>query len=111
MKMSNERLNNENFQSILAKGIHLVELAGDQCSGCAALNPVVHNLLKKYPRVAHHYVTVTHNTQAICQEYKIDRIPALVFIFNGQVLSVAKGFQPEEILDIWLESEIAKCQE
>lgn len=109
--MSKEiNLNNENFEEILSQGVHLVELSGDQCSGCVALNPIVHKLLQKYEGINYHYVIVTHNSSDICHKYNIDRIPALLFLHNGELLSLVKGFQPEEVLDLWLEDEMLKVQ-
>lgn len=109
--MTNDvNLNNENFEEILQSGVHLLELGGDQCSGCIALNPIVHKLLEKYQGINYHYVMLTHNSAEICRKYNIDRIPALLFLYNGELLSLVRGFQPEEVLDLWLEDEMEKVK-
>lgn len=101
---------NENFEEIVANGTHLIELGGDGCSGCIALQPIVVKLLPKYPQITYHNVTVTHRTSDICKRYEVDRIPALLLIHNGVLVAKVKGYQPEEILDLWLEDVVSKLQ-
>ncbi len=103
-------IDNENFQEVVANGTHLIELGGDGCSGCIALKPIVMELLPKYPDVIYHNVVVTHRTSEICHRYEIDRIPALLIIHNGVLVASVKGFQPAEILDLWLEDVISKLK-
>lgn len=103
-------ITNDNFSEVVANGTHLIELGGDGCSGCIALQPIVVKLLPKYPQIQYHNVVVTHRTAEICKYYDIDRIPALLLIHNGVLVAKVKGYQPEEILDLWLEDVVSKLQ-
>lgn len=98
-------INNENYKEIFSKDVHLIEVAGDQCAGCAAMNPLVSELAKKY-NINHYYINVTHTNYKFIEDYNVSKIPTILLIADGKLLGSVSGYQPPEILEIWFEDKI-----
>lgn len=100
-------INNENYKEVFKDGIHIIEIAGDQCAGCVALNPIVVDLAKKF-HIKNHYVNITHTNYKFIEEFEVQKVPTLLLLSNGKLIDKVSGYQPPEILELWLEDKIDK---
>lgn len=100
-------INNENYKEIFKDGLYIVEIAGDQCASCIALNPVVVNLAKKF-NLKNHYVNITHTNYKFIEEFDVQKVPTILLLSNGKLLDKVSGYQPPEILELWLEDKLGK---
>lgn len=98
-------LNNVNYKENL-KGISVVEVSGESCANCLTLMPILHELLKVYPDVNHHHLEVNEENIDLVHTFDIDRVPTILVMFNEKIEARCTGYQPEEILEIWLEDKI-----
>lgn len=98
-------LNKENYKSLL-KGMSVIEVSGESCANCLSLMPILHNIMKSYPDVTLHHLEVDENTLSICEEFEVVAVPSILIMKDDQVFARCRGFQPEEILEIWMEAKI-----
>lgn len=95
----------ENYQEEL-KGICLVEISGESCANCLTLMPLVNKLASNRNDCRAVHIEADESTTWFMEKYEIDRVPTLLLTDDGQVFAKATGFQPEEILELWLDAKI-----
>ena len=88
------------------KGLNVIEFSGESCANCFSLMPLLHRLLKDYPDVALKHVEVNETTMDIVKKFEVERVPTIIITKDGTEIARCRGFQPEEILAIWLDSKI-----
>ena len=44
--------------------------------------------------------------ESLLSEWKIDRVPTVLLLDGGEIFARCAGFQPEEILEIWMEAKL-----
>ena len=83
----------------------LVEVSGESCANCLTLLPVVNRLAAaRGIRVRH--VEVTESAAAEVQKLQIERVPTLIVLKEGREIARCTGYQPEEILEVWLDAKL-----
>lgn len=88
------------------KKLTLIEISGDSCAGCHALLPALNA------------VAINRNMQLLridlerdpdaAERYNIVKIPTVIIADGEREIARCSGYQPEEILQLWVE---AKTQE
>lgn len=81
----------------------LVEVSGETCASCISMLPIVRRLAEKYHLPLRH-LEVTPATAAQAEALAVDRLPTLIVMCDGAEIARVSGYQPEEILDLWLEA-------
>ena len=98
-------INDNNYKEYL-KGVQVVEISGESCANCLTLMPILHEIVSKRNDVKLIHIEASETTVEIMKEYQIDRVPTILLFDNGVEFARATGFQPEEILQLWLNSKI-----
>lgn len=84
------------------KGMCIVEFYGDACASCHAVMPVLSALA---PRFGYRFIRVDLEADgAAAEKYSITRVPTVILMDDGKEFARFSGYQPPEILEIWLES-------
>lgn len=96
-------LNDENYMEYL-KGLTVVEVSGESCANCLTLMPILNNLLGNRDDVKLYHLEAKEDTPLFLEKYEIRAVPTILVFYNDQVEARCKGFQPEEILEIWLDA-------
>lgn len=93
------------YKSMTAEGLCCVEVSGESCAGCAALLPVLQPIAE---RMGMHFVHAEAALagEELLAEWKIDRVPTVLLCDGGEIFARCAGFQPEEILEIWIEAKL-----
>jgi len=99
------RLNSKNYKENL-KGISVIEVSGESCANCLTLMPILHKLVSSMDKVELHHVEAAEDTMDILEEFNVEAVPTILVMYNDEVRARCKGYQPEEILELWLESKI-----
>lgn len=87
--------------------ISLLEVSGESCANCLTLLPVVNRLAAARGWKVEHLEANEQNAQRV-SALGIDRVPTLIVLKDGAEAARCTGYQPEEILELWLD---AKTQE
>lgn len=90
----------------MSKNIKVIEFSGESCANCYSLMPVLFGILKSYEDVELIHIEVEKDQIGIIEKYQIDRVPTILILKNEEEIGRCRGYQPEEILAIWLEDKI-----
>ena len=85
----------------------LLEVSGEGCANCLTLMPVVSRLAAQRSIPVEH-LEADENSAARVQELRIDRVPTLIVMKDGQEIARCTGYQPEEILELWLDAKLGE---
>lgn len=98
-------MNEKDYKSQL-KGICCVEISGESCANCLTLMPILDRLCAARDDVRLVHVEADYSTMALMEEWEVDRVPTILLTDDGEIFARCKGFQPEEILEIWLDAKL-----
>ena len=103
-------LKNENFKEELKKaGFALTLISGEGCANCLTMLPLVKDLEKRRKDINVFYVEVDESNFQINEHFNVEVVPTILITFNGEEISKIKGFQPQEIFDIYIDSKFEEC--
>ena len=94
----------------MSKSIKVIEFSGESCANCYSLMPVLSSILMNYDDCELVHIEVDKDSIEVIEKYKIDRVPTILILKNEEEVGRCRGFQPEEILAIWLEDKIEKAR-
>lgn len=95
----------DNYKEEL-KGICVIEFSGESCANCLSLMPVLHELVSKRDDARLVHIEVDNDTMDLVQMYEIEAVPSILITLDGEIKARCKGYQPEEILELWLDAKI-----
>ena len=85
----------------------LLEVSGESCANCLTLLPLVNRLACERGLPVEH-LEVNGENAARVRELCIDRVPTLIVFRDGGEIARCTGYQPEEILELWLDAKISQ---
>ncbi len=97
----------KNYKEAL-EGICVVEISGESCANCLSLMPILHSLTENRSDCRLVHIEADENTVELMNLLEVDRVPTILLTDNGEVFARATGYQPEEILEIWLDAKITE---
>ncbi len=103
------KLSNENYKDVL-KGISVVEVSGEGCANCITLMPILARLVGGRSDCQLHHLEVAEDTMDLVAKFGVDRVPTILVMQDLEVKSSCRGYQPEEILEIWLDAKIEELK-
>ncbi len=90
--------------------IEILEISGESCANCYSLMPVLKKIADERKIALRHIEVAPQNMQALLT-YKIDRVPTVILLKDGEPFARCTGYQPEEILGLWVDAKIAEIRE
>ena len=88
------------------KGLCCVEISGESCANCLTLMPILQELCQKRGDIRLVHIEADYSTAELMEEWDVTRVPTILLMENGEIFARCAGFQPEEILEIWLDAKI-----
>lgn len=88
------------------KRIRVIEFSGESCANCYSLIPVLNSIMKYFDDAILEHVEITPENVKEVEKYDIDRVPTIIVLNGDKEIARCRGYQPEEILAIWLEDKI-----
>lgn len=88
------------------EGIYCIEFSGEDCGACRSLLPVLHTVLDGRSDIKLAHVEVDENAKALVEAFGVEYVPTVVLCDNGEVFARCHGFQPEEILELWIDGKL-----
>lgn len=100
-----EIIGKKDYKSQL-QGLCCVEISGESCANCLTLMPLLQELIGKREDVRLVHVEADYTTLDLMEEWEVDKVPTILLMDDGEIFARCTGFQPEEILEIWLDAKI-----
>lgn len=100
-----EVLGKKDYKSQL-KGLCVVEVSGESCANCLTLMPVLQEIVNARGDVKLVHVEADFSTTDLMEEWDVTKVPTILLMDDGEIFARCSGYQPEEILEIWLDSKI-----
>lgn len=88
------------------KGLCCVEISGESCANCLTLMPILQELCAARNDIKLVHIEADYSTTELMEELDVTRVPTILLMDNGEIFARCSGFQPEEILEIWLDAKI-----
>lgn len=92
------------------KRIRVIEFSGESCANCYSLIPILNSIMKNFEDAILEHVEVTPENIREVEKYDIDRVPTIIVLKDNVEIARCRGYQPEEILAIWLENKIEQAR-
>ncbi len=88
----------------------MILVSGEGCAGCEAAEPIARKLARER-NVAFRRLEAGEKTQEMLARLAIDRLPTLLVVRDGEEIARCCGYQPEEILSLWLDAKLGDTNE
>ena len=88
------------------KGLCCVEVSGEDCANCLTLMPILKTLCDGRGDIRLVHVEATYQTMPLLEEWNVEKVPTILLFDDGEIFARCAGFQPEEILEIWMDAKI-----
>lgn len=98
-------MNEKDYKEHL-KGLCCVEVSGESCANCLTLMPILEELCSARGDIRLVHVEADYSTLALMEEWEVVKVPTILLVEDGEIFARCTGFQPEEILEIWLDAKI-----
>ena len=98
-------INEKNYEEVL-KGLSVVEVSGEGCANCISLLPIVNKLVGSRTDCELHHIELTEETLPLMEKFGVQAVPTILILYNQDVYAKCRGYQPEEILEVWLDAKI-----
>ncbi len=93
-----KQLDDENFQSTIAKGITLVDFFADWCGPCKMIAPVIEELAKELQGKATIAKLDIENAQQVTERFQVTSIPTLIIFKDGNEIKRFVGVRSKDDL-------------
>ena len=98
-------INEKNYKERL-QGLCCVEISGESCANCLTLMPILKELIDARNDIRLVHVEADYNTLPLMEVWEVEKVPTILLMDDGEIFARCSGFQPEEILEIWLDAKI-----
>ena len=102
-------LNSNNYLDNL-KGISIVEISGESCANCLSIMPILHSIVSRRNDTKLFHIEVNEANKEIVERFEIQTVPTILVLYDEVVYARCRGYQPEEILEIWLDAKIEEIK-
>ena len=98
-------MNEKNYKEHL-QGLCCVEVSGESCANCLTLMPILQELCSARGDIRLVHVEADYNTLPLMEVWEVEKVPTILLTDDGEIFARCTGFQPEEILEMWLDAKI-----
>ena len=88
------------------QGLCCVEISGESCANCLTLMPILQRLVGERSDIKLVHIEADYSTTALMEEWDVTRVPTILLMDDGEIFARCQGFQPEEILELWMDAKI-----
>lgn len=98
-------INEKNYKEQL-QGLCCVEISGESCANCLTLMPILKELIDARDDIRLVHVEADYSTLPLMEAWEVEKVPTILLVEDGEIFARCTGYQPEEILEIWLDAKI-----
>ena len=88
------------------EGLCCIEFSGEDCGACLSLMPVLQDVISERPALRLEHVEVNAESKETVQFFGVDRVPTMLLCVDGEEFARCHGFQPQEILELWIDAKV-----
>lgn len=93
----------ENFDTVVASGVVLVDFHADWCGPCKMITPILQELAEEYDGKVDIVKVNVDEESDLAQRFSVMSIPTLILFKDGQILGRKTGFVPKPKLEKFIE--------
>ena len=97
----------KDYKSML-NGLCVVEISGESCANCLTIMPILKGICEARTDVKLVHVEADYSTLSLMEEWEVEKVPTILLMEDGEIFARCSGFQPEEILEIWMDAKISE---
>ena len=83
-----------------------LEISGESCANCLTLMPILKGICEARGDIRLMHVEADYTTIALMEALEVEKVPTILLVEDGEIFARCSGFQPEEILEIWMDAKI-----
>ena len=97
-----QKINSDQFASVEAADVAIVDFNATWCGPCRMMHPVLEELSGEKPNISFFAVDVDDNAD-LAMRFNVSSIPCLVMLKKGVETARTIGFQPKPVLESWVD--------
>ena len=97
---------NQNERGESFSGLCCVEVSGEGCAACLTLMPVLQDVIARREDLKLIHVEANEENKHLLTAWEVDRVPTVLLMDGGEIFARCHGYQPEEILEIWIDAKL-----
>lgn len=98
-------MNEKDYKEHL-QGLCCVEISGESCANCLTLMPILKSICDGRGDIRLVHIEADYNTLALMEVLEVEKVPTILLVEDGEIFARCGGFQPEEILELWMDAKI-----
>ena len=98
-------MNEKDYKEHL-QGLCVVEISGESCANCLTLMPILKDICSARQDVRLVHVEADYTTLPLMEEWEVEKVPTILLVDDGEIFARCAGYQPEEILELWLDAKL-----
>ena len=99
-------MNEKDYKQHL-QGLCCVEVSGESCANCLTLMPILKDLCDARGDIRLVHIEADYTTLALMEALEVEKVPTILLVEDGEIFARCTGYQPEEILELWMDAKIA----
>ncbi len=105
------KITKDNYKEEL-KGICVVEISGEGCANCLSLMPVLYEIVSKRDdcKLVHIEATEDDESVELMEALNVQTAPTIIIFKDGVEYVRCKGYQPDEILELWIDAKVEELK-
>ncbi len=100
-------MNEKDYKEHL-QGLCCVEISGESCANCLTLMPILKDICDSRGDVRLVHVEADFTTLPLMEAWEVEKVPTILLVEDGEIFARCSGYQPEEILELWIDAKIAE---
>lgn len=88
------------------KPYHFLEITANGCANCVTMGAMIQQIAGQRDDITAESKDISYFTEAALRKLGVEKVPVLLLMDDQRVLGAVYGYQPLEILELWLESKI-----
>ena len=102
-----KKINAQEFENEAMKApAAVVDFNATWCGPCRMLAPVLEDISGKYEGKVSFYSVDVDESPELAMQFRVNSVPCLVLLKNGQFADQSIGFRPEPQLTAWIDSNL-----
>ena len=86
--------------------VAVVDFSATWCGPSKMLAPVVETVSEKFAGQADFYNVDVDEAPQLAMAYRVNSVPCVVLLKNGEFVAQSIGFKPEQMLSAWISSNL-----